>query len=67
MLPNSPSNKYSAMRSLLADPEGARGCFTNISVIDSFINYFIEQTFSPSQLYGAAKPKHLEIALPVIK
>ena len=49
---------------LLADPGEARGCSTNSLVINSLIQSVI--TFLP-QLYGAATPKRLEIAPPVIK
>ena len=48
----------------LADPGEARGCSTNSLVINSLIKSVI--LFLP-QLYGAATPKLLEIALSVIK
>ena len=48
----------------VADPGEARGCSTNSLVIHSFSHSV--SLFLP-QLYGAATPKQLEIALPVIK
>ena len=50
---------------LLADPGKARGCFINSLVINWLITYSVS-LFLP-HLYGAATPKQLEIALPVIK
>ena len=51
----------------LADPGEARSCSTNSLVINSLIkSAFSSQSFLP-QLYGAATPKRLEIALQVIK
>ena len=48
----------------LGDPVEAKGCSTNSLVIDSVNQSVI--LFLP-QIYGAAMPKRLEIALPVIK
>ena len=53
-----------SVKKYLADPGEARGCSINSLVIHSFIKSVI--LFLP-ELYGAARPKRLEIELPVTK